>query len=70
MFRHLIRRFAICFFLLYLLAVTWPIATWFGSAEPFLFGLPFSMAWPVAWILLGWITLMVLEHFEQKGEDD
>ena len=68
--RPLIRRLAIGVFLLYLLAVTWPVATLFRSAEPLVFGLPLSMAWPVAWILLGWITLMVLEHSENKDEDE
>lgn len=64
--RPLIRRLAIGVFLFYLLAVTWPAATLFRSPEPLVFGLPLSMAWPVLWILIGFIMLLVLHHFEDK----
>ncbi len=66
--RPLIRRLAIGVFLIYLLAVTWPVATLFRSPEPLVFGLPSSMAWPVAWILIGLIALLVLDHFENKDK--
>ena len=66
--RPLIRRLAIGVFLLYLLAVTWPVATLFRSSEPLVFGLPLSMAWPVAWILVGLVMLLVLDHFENKDK--
>ena len=68
MIRPLIRRLAIGVFLLYLLVVTWPVATLFRAPEPLVFGLPLSMAWPVAWILIGFVTLLVLDHFENKDE--
>ena len=70
MIRSLIRRVAIGVFLLYLLAVIWPVATLFRSAEPFVLGLPLSMAWPVAWILIGFVTLLVLDHFVNKDEGE
>ena len=57
-------------FLLYLLAVTWPVATLVRSPEPLVFGLPLSMAWPVAWILVGLVMLLVLDHFENKDRAD
>ena len=66
--RPLIRRIAIGVFLLYLLAVTWPVATVFRSPEPLVFGLPLSMAWPVGWILVGLVMLLVLDHFEEKDK--
>ena len=66
MIRPLIRRLAIGLFLLNLLAVTWPLVTLFRSPEPLVFGLPLSMAWPIAWILIGWIMLLVLNHFENS----
>ena len=66
MIRPLIRRLAIGLFLLNVLAVTWPIVILFRSPEPLVFGLPLSMAWPIAWILIGWIMLMVLDHFENR----
>ena len=37
---------------------------------PFVFGLPASLAWPVMWILLGWVMLLVLDHFENREGDD
>ncbi len=66
MIRPLIRRLAIGLFLLNVLAVTWPVVTLFRSPEPLVFGLPLSMAWPIAWILFGWVMLLVLDHFENK----
>ena len=66
MIRPLIRRLAIGLFLLNVLAVTWPLVTLFRAPEPLVFGLPLSMAWPIVWILLGWIMLLVLDHFENK----
>jgi hypothetical protein len=68
--RPLVRRLAIGVFVLYLLAITWPVATLFRSPEPLVFGLPLSMAWPVAWILIGFIMLLVLDHFENRDEGD
>ena len=70
MIRALIRRLALGFFLLYLLAVTWRAATLFRSPEPLVFGLPLSMAWPIAWILMGWIVLLVVEHFDNRDEGE
>ena len=70
MIRALIRRLALGFFLFYLLAVTWPLAALFRSPEPMVFGLPLSMAWPIAWILMGWIVLLVVDHFDNKGEGE
>ncbi|MEM7504490.1 MAG: hypothetical protein AAF417_20810 [Pseudomonadota bacterium] len=64
--RTLIRRIAVAVFLLNAVAVTWPGIAPFRTAEPFVFGFPQSMAWPIAWILIGWITLMVLDYFERK----
>jgi len=65
-----IRRLAVGVFVLNLLAVTWPIASLFRAAEPPVFGLPMSMAWPIAWIVIGWITLLVLDHFEKREEGE
>ena len=70
MIRSLIRRLAIGVFLLNVLAVTWPVLALFRSPEPLVFGLPLSMAWPVAWILIGLIMLLVLDHFEERGKDE
>ena len=68
--RSLIRRLAIGVFLINVLAVTWPVLALFRSPEPLVFGLPLSMAWPVAWILIGLIMLLVLDHFEERDKDE
>jgi len=67
--RSLIRRIAIGVFILNVLAVTWPVISLFRSAEPLVFGLPLSMAWPIAWILMAWIMLLVLDYFEKRDGD-
>lgn len=67
--RTRIRRVVAVFFILYLLAVTWPVAGWFGAAEPFILGLPLSLAWPVVWIVLGFLMLLLLDRGERNGED-
>ena len=68
--RLLIRRLAIVVFLLNLIAITWPVLTLFRSPEPLVFGLPLSMAWPIAWILIGWIMLLVLYHFDDQDQGE
>lgn len=51
--------------MLYLLAVTWPVAIPFSSAEPFVVGIPFSFAWPILWIVLGGLALWLLDAVEE-----
>jgi len=29
-----------------------------------------SMAWPIAWILIGFVTLLVLDHFEDRDRGE
>ncbi len=39
-------------------ALTWPGYAWFGNRiEPFVAGLPFSLAWIVGWILASFVAL-------------
>ena len=70
MIRRLIHRLAIGVFLLNLLAVTWPLLAWCRSPEPLVLGLPMSMAWPIAWIIIGWIMLLVVYHFDSKDQGE
>jgi len=62
--RPLIHRLAIAFFVLNLFAVTWPVATWVAQPLPMIFGLPLSLAWSIAWIVLGFVVLAIVEWFE------
>jgi hypothetical protein len=69
MSRTLVRRIVVAGFLLNLVAVIWPVLGLFRSPEPFVFGLPLSMAWPVAWIVVGWVLLLCLDYSEERGGD-
>ena len=43
-----------------LFAMTWPGYAWFGNRiEPYVLGLPFSLAWVVAWVLATFVVLTV-----------
>lgn len=55
------------FFLLYLVAVTWPVATVFGRSEPLVLGLPFSFFWPALWIAMGGVALALLDRAEDEA---
>ena len=46
--------------LLCLGAMTWPGYAWLGnSIEPYVLGLPFSLAWVVGWVLVTFVVLLV-----------
>jgi hypothetical protein len=64
-----VRALVLGFFLIYLLAITWPVVTLFKSGQPLIFGLPLSMAWAVLWIVLGGVALAILDWFECREED-
>lgn len=65
---RIVRRCALAFFVVYLLAVIWPLATLVSAAEPMILGLPLSMAWAIVWILLGFVALLILDRFECRHE--
>ena len=49
-------------------AMTWPGYAWLGnSIEPYVLGLPFSLAWVVGWVLA---TLVALTVYNATGEDE
>lgn len=70
MTRTLIRRITVIVFLMNALAVTWPVLTFFRMPEPFPLGMPMSMIWPVAWIIISGIILLALDHIEKQYEDE
>ena len=48
-------------------AMTWPGYAWLGnSIEPYVLGLPVSLAWVVGWVLA---TLVALTVYNATGED-
>lgn len=54
-------RLAVGFFMVYAVAVTWPVATWFAGPRPLVWGLPAPLAWSILWIVLGFVVLIGLE---------
>jgi hypothetical protein len=49
-------------------AVTWPLYAKLGdSIEPYVFGLPFSLAWVVGWVGLTFVALVV---YHGTGRDE
>ena len=51
-----------------LLAMTWPVYARFGnSIEPYVLGLPRSLAWVVGWVLA---TFVVLVAYHATGRDE
>ncbi len=66
--KHPLRyRLAIAFFILYLIAVTWPVAQWVASPTPFVLGLPLSLAWSIGWIIAGFLVLVILEWLRERS---
>lgn len=57
---------AVIFFVLYTAAVTWPGYVPFNRIRPFVFGLPFSMAWIAFWVVAGGVVLLVLDRIEAR----
>ncbi len=55
-------------FLLVLACLLWPIYPLFGSIEPFVLGLPLSMAWVVLWLVLSFAGLVTLYLVRYRGE--
>jgi hypothetical protein len=64
------RSAAGAYFVLMLVAVTWPGVLPFARVEPFILGLPFSMAWLAAWIAGSVVVLYLLDRVEKRHRDD
>ncbi len=49
-------------------AITWPGYAWLGNRiEPFVLGLPFSLAWIMGWVLL---SLAALVAYHATGDPE
>ena len=57
------------YFILMALAVTWPGLVLFARIEPFILGLPFSLAWISAWIAGSVVVLYLLDRVEKRYRD-
>lgn len=54
------------YFILSLIACTWPGYVPFARTEPFVLGLPFSMAWIAAWLAGSVVVLFLLDRVEAR----
>ena len=66
-----VRRGAALFFLLFVLAVTWPGMLPFNRIEPMILGLPFSMFWIALWVFCSFLVFLVVDRVEgrhRKGD--
>jgi membrane protein implicated in regulation of membrane protease activity len=57
------------YFLLATFFVTWPGLLPFAKMEPFILGLPFSMAWIASWIAGSVVVLYLLDRVERRYRD-
>jgi hypothetical protein len=62
-----VRVFATIFFILFVLAVTWPGMIPFNRIEPLVFGLPFSMFWPACWVFGSFLVLVLVDRVEDRA---
>jgi TRAP-type C4-dicarboxylate transport system permease small subunit len=53
-----------------LISVTWPGMLPFARVEPFILGLPFSMAWLAIWIAGSVVVLYLLDRVERRYRAD
>jgi len=60
------RTLFVAYSALCLSALVWPGYAWFGNRiEPYVAGLPFSLAWVVGWVVL---TFLALAAFHRTRE--
>lgn len=62
-----IRGGTILFFVLFILAVTWPGMIPGNRVLPLVLGLPFSMVWIASWVVLSFLVLVALDWAEGKA---
>ena len=55
------------FFLLFVLAVTWPGMLPFNRIHPRVLGLPFSMFWIALWVFTSFLVLVVVDWVEGRA---
>lgn len=58
------------FFLLFVLAVTWPGMLPFNRIHPLVLGLPFSMFWIALWVFGSFLVLLFVDWVEGRSRKD
>ena len=52
------------------LALIWPVYPLFAGIRPFVLGVPLSLAWVVAWLLVSFVTLLCVFVWEGRRGGD
>lgn len=58
---------AALFFLLFVVAVTWPGMVPFNRIRPLVLGLPFSMVWIAFWVCLSFFVFILVDLVEGRN---
>ena len=66
---RLARWGAALFFVLFVLAVTWPGMIPFNRIHPMVLGLPFSMFWIALWVFASFLVLVLVDRVEDRSRD-
>ena len=64
------RRGVAAFFLLFVLAVTWPGMIPFNRIHPLVLGLPFSMFWIAVWVFSSFLVLVLVDRIEGRAREE
>lgn len=62
-----VRWGASIFFVLFVLAVTWPGMLPFNRTNPKVLGLPFSMFWIALWVFMSFLVLLLVDRVEGRS---
>lgn len=60
------RALAIGYFIVALIAVTWPVMVPFARIHPLILGLPFGMGWIMLWVIGAPLVLWLLDRVERR----
>jgi hypothetical protein len=61
---------AAVFFVLFVLAVTWPGMIPFNRIHPLVLGLPFSMFWIALWVFCSFLVLLLVDRVEGRHREE
>ena len=66
---RLVRGLAALFFLLFVVAVTWPGMRPFNRTRPLVLGLPFSLFWIALWVFASFLVFLLVDRIESRARE-
>lgn len=64
-----VRWLAALFFLLFVVAVTWPGMLPFNRIRPLVLGLPLSMFWIALWVFCSFLVFLMVDRIESRARE-